>query len=200
MALALPIKVNLNRLGKSNPEMAHLWELTGEVTTRLFGKKDIFQDLPDQEDLELQRSAEALVPELISGAYDSGLRLAVSGIDVSWRSPTFRSLLANYRGPISATEAKAALVPRLINAEMYRFDRFVPALYPPLALQARIQGRVALRLSIDSTTGQVIGAASISGNPLLTASAIDAAKQWRFPTNSAPAKLDIEIDYSLDCH
>ena len=44
VALTLPIdqEVDLKGLAKVHPEMARLWDLTGAITDRVFGKKDIF--------------------------------------------------------------------------------------------------------------------------------------------------------------
>lgn len=55
----------------------------------------------------------------------------------------------------------------------------VPPVYPPLARQARIQGKVLLHVIIG-TEGNVEQIEVISGHPLLIQSAVDAVKQWRY--------------------
>jgi len=55
----------------------------------------------------------------------------------------------------------------------------VPPVYPPLARQARIMGSVQLTLSIDEK-GNVTDVKVDSGHPMLTGSAVDAARQWKF--------------------
>ena len=118
----------------------------------------------------------------------------------TWKSPSFRSLLRGYRGPISAAEAKASYVPQLLDAQAYRFSQFVPPKYPPLALQARIYGNVELQLNVQDATGEVNDVMALSGHPLLKPSAIDAVRQWRFVPNSVPAEtLRITLEYALRC-
>ncbi|MBK5291292.1 MAG: energy transducer TonB [Acidobacteriia bacterium] len=68
----------------------------------------------------------------------------------------------------------------MLNAEAYQFAHFSDPVYPPLARQARIQGKVELHLSVDSATGAVLGVSAVSGQRILTPSVIDAAKLWRF--------------------
>jgi protein TonB len=51
--------------------------------------------------------------------------------------------------------------------------------YPPLARQARIQGAVVLQASIGKD-GTVQNLRAISGHPMLTPSAIEAVKQWKY--------------------
>jgi hypothetical protein len=179
VSLGLPIdqQVDLKKLSKVYPEMARSWDLMSEVTRRVFGEKDVFHDRGQEEDAALQSAGEKFVPELIAGRYDAGLALAVKGNVGTWESPSFQSLLGGYRGPISATEEKASYVPRLVGADVYRFSQYVPPKFPPLALQARIQGNVELQLSVQPTAGEVSGVTTRSGHPLLTQSAIDAVKQ-----------------------
>ena len=50
---------------------------------------------------------------------------------------------------------------------------------PAMARQARIEGQVLVDILVDRN-GQVTCARLISGHPLLVASAIDAAKDWKF--------------------
>ena len=51
--------------------------------------------------------------------------------------------------------------------------------YPSLARQARIQGSVELR-AIISKAGTIENLIVVSGHPMLTRSAIDAVRQWRY--------------------
>jgi TonB family protein len=199
-ALPIPEKVDLERLRQAHPEMARLWELASELTAPAFGTKDIFHDRTGDDDLALQRAGEKLVPELVSGQYDAGLAAAVKEGVGTWRSPTFRSLLGSYRGPVSATEADAGLVPQLLNAQAYRFSHFVAPKYLRLAMLARVQGKVDLQLNVDPATGEVRRVVATSGHPLLKPNAIDAAKQWRFLPNFADAgTVNVTLDFALRC-
>jgi TonB family protein len=200
VAFTLPMdqQVDLKGLAKAHPEMARLWDLTGATTDHAFGKKDIFHDRREEDEAALQGAGEKLVPELISGLYDSGLRLAVTGNVGTWNSPNFRSILATYRGPVNARDARP--VPELLNERAYQFSRSEPPIYPPLALQARIQGRVELQLTVQPETGQVNGVTVVSGHPLLTPAAANAAKQWRFIPDSVPSEMvNVTLDFTIRC-
>ena len=184
--LRLPIseQLDMKRMKSAHPEIARLWDIASDITDPAFGPKDIFHDRTEEDDLVLQRAGEKLISELISGRYDIGLAAAVTGNVGAWPSPSFRSLLDSYHGPISATEAKASYVPQLVNADAYRLTHYVAPKYPPLAMQARIQGKVELQLALDPATGEVHSLSAVSGHALLKPSAIEAARQWRFALES----------------
>jgi TonB family protein len=72
----------------------------------------------------------------------------------------------------------------------------VNPVYPPLALQARIQGTVRLEALIG-TDGTVKALRVISGHPLLVHATLEAVKQWRYePTllNGEPVEVTTTID------
>jgi len=69
-------------------------------------------------------------------------------------------------------------------------DRRVPV-YPELARRIRLQGDVAVEVII-SPEGRVESARAVSGHPMLTASALDAARGWRFEAtllNGVPVRV-----------
>lgn len=71
----------------------------------------------------------------------------------------------------------------------------VPAQYPQLAQLARIQGRVVLQALIDKN-GAVETLVLVSGHPMLTTAAIEAAKQWKYKPyllNGQPVEMETEI-------
>ena len=200
VALTLPIdqEVDIKGLAKVHPEMARLWDLTGAITDRVFGKKDVFHDRRDEDEAALQSAGEKLVPELISGLYDSGLRLAVAGNVGTWRSATFGSLLATYQGPVKPGDDRP--VPELLNGQAYQFSRYEPPTFPQIALSARVQGRVELQLTVQPATGQVNAVTVVSGHALLTPAAVDAAKQWRFIPDSVPSEtVKVTLDFAIRC-
>ena len=51
--------------------------------------------------------------------------------------------------------------------------------YPELAKRARVQGIVFLRVTVDEQ-GNVADIEVIRGHPLLTQSAVDAVRQWKY--------------------
>jgi protein TonB len=79
--------------------------------------------------------------------------------------------------------------------------RHVAPVYPPLALAARVQGRVRLECVIGED-GRVSEIVVVEGHPLLDAAAIEAVRQWRYrPTllNGVPVSvaLAVVVDFRL---
>lgn len=71
----------------------------------------------------------------------------------------------------------------------------VQPMYPPLARSARIQGQVVLQAVIGKD-GTIQNLRAVSGHPMLTPSAIDAVKQWRYKPyflNGEPVEVDTQI-------
>jgi len=194
-------EVDLKKLKSANAKMSRLWDLISDVVGPAFGKDDIFQRPTEAEGLVLQRAGQEIVPELASGRYDEGLAAAVHGNDSTWRHPSLRDLLNDYRGPITNSEAKAgAFSIVLLDAEQYRFSVFAKPNYPPLAAMARIQGDATIGLTVDPATGEVTNVEPSSGNKILQGSAVAAAKKWRLEPNSAGAqKVNMTLRYLLQC-
>jgi periplasmic protein TonB len=72
-------------------------------------------------------------------------------------------------------------------------------IYPALARQARIQGKVQLHAIIDKE-GRVGELQVVSGHPLLVKAALDAVQNWRYqPTvlNGEPVEVDTTIDVNF---
>ena len=73
--------------------------------------------------------------------------------------------------------------------------------YPPLARQARIQGRVILRIVINQM-GEVRDTELVSGHPMLAPAAVEAVKKWRYiPYESdgkaAEVQTEVRVIFSL---
>lgn len=82
-----------------------------------------------------------------------------------------------------------------------RLVRRVDPVYPPLAMQARVQGEVIIDAVIE-TDGTVSEMQVISGHPLLIQAALDAVRRWRYePTylNEQPVavKLVVTVRFTL---
>ena len=74
-------------------------------------------------------------------------------------------------------------------------SKVVPV-YPEIAKAAHVQGVVVLHAMI-SKTGDVENLSVISGSPMLTASAIDAVKQWKYNPyllNGQPRDVETTIN------
>jgi len=79
--------------------------------------------------------------------------------------------------------------------------RHVAPAYPPLAIAARVQGRVVLDCVIDEG-GRIASVTVLSGNPLLDEAAAAAVRQWRYtPTllNGVVVSvlLTVTVDFTL---
>lgn len=186
----------LKRLTEAHPEMVHLWSLVHEVVEKTFSSKDMFRNRTEQDDLALQREGEKLVPDLVAGRFDAGLKKALHATGESQNS--FRSILGNDSRPFSFSDARE--VPRLLNADRYRFRHFVAPSYPRLAKMARIQGPVELKLTVERVTGKVVGVTLVLGHPLLAGAAIEAAKQWQFEPESLQSEtVNVILDFEIRC-
>jgi protein TonB len=74
-----------------------------------------------------------------------------------------------------------------------------PAVYPPLAKQAHIQGVVKLSATI-AKDGTIQNLEVIEGHPLLIPAAMDAVRQWVYkPTllNGQPVEVVTQIDVNF---
>jgi periplasmic protein TonB len=79
--------------------------------------------------------------------------------------------------------------------------RKVPPAYPPLARQARIQGKVILQAQI-SKDGTIQNLQLVSGHPMLAPAAIEAVKQWKYRPyllNGEPVEVEtqVEVNFTL---
>jgi len=73
--------------------------------------------------------------------------------------------------------------------------------YPPVARQLKIQGTVELE-AVVSESGDVTKVEIVSGNPVLTASSVQAVKKWKFKPFLEDGKAirvvaPIVVDYKL---
>jgi protein TonB len=76
-----------------------------------------------------------------------------------------------------------------------------PPNYPENAREQRIQGSVVLR-AIISTEGAVTELTPVSGDPLLTSSAIKAVKKWKYKPyllNGQPVEVEttVQVNFTL---
>jgi protein TonB len=74
--------------------------------------------------------------------------------------------------------------------------------YPPLARQARVEGKVVFR-AVIAPSGAVENIQLVSGHALLVQAAADAVKKWLYkPTllNGVPCRVDtvIEVNFRLN--
>jgi protein TonB len=71
--------------------------------------------------------------------------------------------------------------------------------YPPIAKQLKIQGRIEVEVSID-TSGSVESVKPLTGNPALTGTAVTTVKHWRFEpilSDGKPVKAVAVLGFSF---
>ena len=78
----------------------------------------------------------------------------------------------------------------------------VTPVYPLSARQARIEGTVKIQVIIG-IDGRVRSATSLSGNPILAESAVNAVKQWLYAPillngRTVEASTVVQFDFKLD--
>lgn len=70
-------------------------------------------------------------------------------------------------------------------------------IYPPLARQARIQGMVILKITINKL-GEVRDMRLVMGHPMLAPAAVDAVKKWRYvPYESEGKTVETQTDVQV---
>lgn len=95
-----------------------------------------------------------------------------------------------------ASSAQSAVSPdsaRLILTHM------VEPVYPLEAMRQKLQGRVVIHLVV-STTGDVVSAEPVSGNPILIQAAVAAMKQWKFKPyihDGHPVQIGYKMPYDF---
>ena len=75
----------------------------------------------------------------------------------------------------------------------------VQPVYPPIAKQARVQGKVILQAQI-SKQGTIEGLKVVSGHPMLTQAALDAVSRWRYQPyilNGEPVEVDTQVEVTF---
>ncbi len=73
-------------------------------------------------------------------------------------------------------------------------------LYPPMARMARVQGSVVLQ-AIISKSGSIENLRVVSGHPMLTQSALETVKQWRYRPyllNGEPVEVETQITVNFN--
>jgi periplasmic protein TonB len=116
---------------------------------------------------------------------DSGVNLLnVAPVAVGVSRPPAPPNVAR-RVPVTSTIEAAKLISR------------VQPIYPPIAIQARIQGSVVLH-AIISKEGGVSELQLLSGHPLLVNAALEAVRQWRYsPTLLSGQPVEVETTITV---
>jgi TonB family C-terminal domain len=194
--LPYPELVRLESLRKKSPQVARWWDLQGSVKERAFGTENVFYQASAKQDVQLEQAGETMIAALRSGRFDKGLYNRCNFVRGPCKPPSFGDELQGYAGPAGSWGPS----PRLSQASQYRFKRYVDPKYPPLAMQARIQGTVTFDLSVDPSTGRVQQVNIVRGHPLFREAVMAAARLWEFEpdgfgadSNRVPAELVFEF-------
>jgi periplasmic protein TonB len=111
-------------------------------------------------------------------------------------------LLGGIIGNVPATVPKAATPQRVRVSQGVSQGLLIHKVqptYPPLARQARVQGAVVLQAVIGKD-GAIQNLHVVSGHPMLTGSALEAVKQWRYKPyylNGEPVEVETTINVNF---
>jgi TonB family protein len=192
--LPFPEQLKLDRLRKTNPQLAKWWDLHRTVRERAFGERQVFYGVTAAEEERLQQEGQAIVAEVRSGRFDAGLQGGCFR-EADCRSASFSADLRHYVGPLG----RSGHEPKLVQAGQYQFIRYVAPAYPPLAMQARISGTVKLELTVDRAAGDVRDIRVIQGHPIFLNSVQEAVKQWRFAPAVDSEKIPADLVFQWTC-
>jgi TonB family protein len=168
-----PPLMDTDKLQRIAPKVAALWKLGGH----LVGQG------PLSESTETLGTTYA--PMLLSGKYTELV------------PDHFVKALKTYTGPPAF---RGGPVAELAEREALPLTTYVPAVFPQIALSARIFGDVRLRLTLDPETGAVSDVQKLADKPLLGAAAIDAARRWKFdPAKASREPIDVMIRFHVRC-
>jgi protein TonB len=134
------------------------------------------------------RGAENPAPDWagIPGGTGSGVPNAVIN-NLVQNIPAMPKLVAPSKVRVSSGVAQGLLIHQ------------VKPMYPPLAMQARIQGTVVLQ-AVIAKDGTVQDLRVVTGHPLLVQAALDAVQLWRYKPyllNDQPVEVDTQINVNF---
>jgi hypothetical protein len=190
-----PAQVDHKVLEASNPEVSYLWDTNYRIFRRTFGKNFSFKGSTPEKEIEMEQLGTKLVPELISGKYQTAFAGSKCGDQdcdnyLAWR----------LRGYTEAPPPTDPSVVTLLEADSLHFTKFVSPVTPRMALLAHVSGDVRLRILTDPQTGLGTKVETISGHPLLEKAAMDAAQSWRFARESMSGQpLEVTLRFELKC-
>jgi TonB family protein len=182
-----PETVELEKLKKTNPQVASLWDLAYSISRRTFGKQFSFYSNSASQDEAFQTRGAEIVPSIKSGTYDRGFQ----------NGSHLESLLNKYSGPVKEIDPWYVEFVGPVPADLLQYQ--LPK-YPPLARQTRIEGEVRLVVVLEPQTGLVKEVNVTSGHPLLTEAAVAAVRDWHFQEgNPRIDSLEVALRFILRC-
>ncbi len=85
----------------------------------------------------------------------------------------------------------------LAYADDRRVEKRIAPVYPELAKRMRIAGVVKVEATV-APDGNVSATKATAGNKMLTASAEEAVKRWKFVPASSESTVEIEVNFELN--
>jgi TonB family protein len=182
-----PETVALEKLKKTNPRVASLWNLVYDISRRAFGKHFSFYNTSASQDEAFQTLGAEIVPAIKSGIYDRGFQ----------NGSHLESLLNKYSGPVKEIEPWYVEFVGPVPADLLQYQ--LPK-YPPLARQTRIEGEVHLVVVLEPQTGLPREVKVTSGHPLLTDAAAAAVRDWHFQVGDPRIDpIEVALRFILRC-
>lgn len=182
-----PETVELDKLKKTNLQVASLWDLTHNIRRRSFGQNFSFYNASASQNAVFQALGSETVPAIKSGIYSRGFH----------NGSHLESLLNEYSGPVEEVDPWYVEFVGPIPADLSQYQ--LPK-YPPLARQTRIEGEVHLVMVLEAHSGLVEDVKVASGHPLLTDAAIAAMRGWHFQEgNTHKDSVEVALRFVLRC-
>lgn len=110
-----------------------------------------------------------------------------------FRGATVLAILIGF-GTLASADIRVAT-----NDAMKAATKKTPPEYPPIARQLKVVGHVQVDVTIDAE-GNVESVRVITGNAMLTQSAVAAVKKWKFTPftqDGAPTKATTALDFDF---
>jgi TonB family protein len=197
-------KMNQAILERKSQQTVELTNLEHQVLTKAFGSENLntllsqtagAESVPDFSKFRSGfwfcfRGGHPAIPASVQTNVDPTF-----GKDCDWSK--LQNILASYKHPAEGIRGRNA---RLVNPSNLKLLKYVPALYSPIFVQARVQGAVELELNVDKDTGYVKDVIVVRGSDHFNAKAEDAAKQWQFdPKQNIPNPVRLTLDFTIKC-
>jgi hypothetical protein len=190
-----PVEVDQKALKRSNLQVAHLWDTNYKIYRRIFGKGFSFVNPPPDQEKQLEQLGNEIVPELVSGKYQTAFADTKCGDHecgnyLEWRLEGYTKAPEPY-DPYSVT---------LLHADSLHLTKYVTPRMPPIAKLANVTGDVQLQIVVDPKTGSVTTVDMLSGRALLRNSVITAAQSWQFdPAFLSGQPLEATVRFEKHC-
>ena len=190
-----PVEVDQKALERENPAVSRLWDINYRVFKRALGQTFSFSDLTPEQQRQMEDLGTKLVPELVSGKYQTAYAGGKCG-----DQDCDNYLAWQLKGYTAARQPYDPYVVTLLDADSLHLDKYVSPVMPQIAKTAHVYGDVRLRIFLDPATGTIRNVEAVSGPPILLRASIEAARSWQFaPRASSGEPLEATLRFELRC-